>query len=556
MKRTPGLTRVSLAGLALLTASIGALAVAAPATADVQPGATLSVKPGVLADGKPADSLAAFQRTIAVPVATTSLICPEPAGLEVQAGAFLAEQGSEGWPASKLPWEANIAATLGGSGIIEDGSVDNPTQPISDAYFDASARQATLTDFVQAGHSYSLGLYCFDATNFTTFPGADGNAIVTFGTLTIDSTGTKWSFSAPKVASTTTLTGAVKAGAVTLTAKVPFDASGTVDFFEGDAKVGSGTIAAGQATATVTGASIGSHTYTATYTGSDAYTASTSTALVIDVPKAATTVNLAAAASGDTGATLTATVVADTVTATSATGTVDFMQGTTKLGTGTVANGVATYTAAGLTPGATVEFTASYGGDAKFGASAASAAASFTVPAAPIELTEGATAKPDVRYYVDAPAGTFTAGEKITGVVTSDPITLSETATAAADGSARYVFTLPAALFASTDAAHTLTLTGATSANSFARAFVIVPAAVTPTPSATPGANTPDGTNPGTTGSGTGTNVNGLANTGAAQLPLMLGGLAALIAGLAAVVASRILRTRKRAAGIHRTSRH
>jgi hypothetical protein len=556
MTHTARLTRATIGALALVTAS---LALAAPAVADVQPGATFSVTPAVSASGEKFNSLELFQSLSGnAPKVATTLTCPYREDNSIMAASFLSEQGSEAWPASAAPYEINVAASLGGGGQIrDDGSIDMPEMGvISSAWFDATTRQGTLDSFVQPGKTYSLGMYCLDTTTLTAVAGPDGKSIVAFGAFTIDAAGKTWSFSAPKVASATTLTGAVKAGAVTLTAKVPSDASGTVEFFEGDAKVGSGTIAAGQATATVTGASIGSHTYTATYTGSDAYTASTSTALVIDVPKVATTVNLAAAASGDTGATLTATVVADTVTATSATGTVDFMQGTTKLGTGTVANGVATYTAAGLTPGATVEFTASYGGDAKFGASAASAAASFTVPAAPVELTEGATAKPDVRYYVDAPVGTFTASETITGVVTSDPITLAETATAAADGSARYVFTLPAALFASTDAAHTLTLTGATSANSFARAFVIVPAAVTPTPSATPGANTPDGTNPGTTGSGTGTNANGLANTGAGQLPLILSGLAALIAGLAAVVASRILRTRKRAAGIHRTSTH
>ena len=120
--------------------------------------------------------------------------------------------------------------------------------------------------------------------------------------------------------------------AVTFTATLPIDATGTVTFYDGTTVFGTGSISGGVATQPTNSLTAGTHSITAQYEGDVNYNAAVSTALSQVVNKATPTITLASSLNPSTfgaSVTFTATLPAD------ATGTVTFLDGATSLGTGT-----------------------------------------------------------------------------------------------------------------------------------------------------------------------------------------------------------------------------
>ncbi len=152
--------------------------------------------------------------------------------------------------------------------------------------------------------------------------------------------------------------------AVTLTATVtPSTASGSVQFLNGAAVLGTATIISGQAQFTTTALPVGTNSLTAAYSGDANYVTITSDPIQQTVNKTATTLTMAATPSTSiVGQMVTLTV---SVSPSTASGSVQFMNGGTVLGTATVTSGQAQFTTLTL-PVGTNSLTATYGGDATF----------------------------------------------------------------------------------------------------------------------------------------------------------------------------------------------
>ncbi|MDH6680987.1 hypothetical protein M2284_005229 [Rhodococcus sp. LBL1] len=183
--------------------------------------------------------------------------------------------------------------------------------------------------------------------------------------------------SAPAVATTTTLTvppTAATGSAVQLTATVaPAEASGTVQFKDGDTNIGAPVpVNSGSASLSYAFGSLGAHSITAVYSGTTGFASSTSAAQSIAVtpPSAATTTSITVPPTATTG--LAVDLVA-AVNPASATGSVQFKDGGANLGAPVrVTNGVARLSQAFTTTGAH-SITAVFTGDAGFAASASGA---------------------------------------------------------------------------------------------------------------------------------------------------------------------------------------
>ena len=173
-----------------------------------------------------------------------------------------------------------------------------------------------------------------------------------------------------------------RGGSVTFSATVASDVkgvtnvpSGTVTFFDGTNKLGSGTLSpSGVATFASSALADGPHAITAQYSGDTNFVPTTSTVLDQSVGKADGVVAVALVSSANPSTpgqsiTLTATVT-DTVTGEPfvPTGKVTFNNGTTALGSVTLSSaGVAAFPVSTL-PAGTNSITAAYSGDANFAA--------------------------------------------------------------------------------------------------------------------------------------------------------------------------------------------
>jgi len=173
-----------------------------------------------------------------------------------------------------------------------------------------------------------------------------------------------------------------RGGSVTFSATVASDVkgvtnvpSGTVTFFDGTNKLGSGTLSpSGVATFASSALADGPHAITAQYSGDTNFVPTTSTVLDQSVGKADGVVAVALVSSANPSTpgqsiTLTATVT-DTVTGEPfvPTGKVTFNNGTTALGSVTLGSaGVAAFPVSTL-PAGTNSITAAYSGDANFAA--------------------------------------------------------------------------------------------------------------------------------------------------------------------------------------------
>jgi len=479
-------------GAGLLTLALGAaaaLAIPTVAAAEVQDGASFTLKTIAGQTSGTLTELVNENVTIA-----SDLVCPAGTATVNQ---FLSEPGQELIPPDVTAYSTYFAADYTGIGIEPDGTYELTlgSNNFADRNGNITGLGTALSN-VQTewgahpaeARTFSYGLFCGDGLMHAV-AGEDGKAIVAFGTLSVD-TSSNWTFSVPKKASTTTLAATNNGDyAAKLTATVPSDATGKVEFFEGATSLGQVDIGSGgTAELSLTGLSVGTHTYTAKYLGDAAYNESPLSAeqsVEIAFVKLASSVALAAELDDETAAVLTATVSG---TGPAPSGEVEFFQDGSSIGTAPITAGVATKPVSGLASGTEFAFTASYAGDTTYNASSTSAAQKLRTPVAPVEIEDGDKLTPGARYFVEVPAGTFEDGETITGVVNSDPITLTETAVAASDGSAVFTFTLPSALASSTEAEHTLVLTGGTSGETYTLAFTITPAAVDD-PADGPGSN-------------------------------------------------------------------
>ena len=158
---------------------------------------------------------------------------------------------------------------------------------------------------------------------------------------------------------------------VTLTASVsPAGATGSIQFRDGAAALGTAPLVNGVAALPILGLSVGNHSIAAVYNGDASYLGATSPALAHSVVKA----NPAVAA----GASPNPAVVGQTVTLTAtvspaaAPGSVRFSDGRVTLGTATLTNGIATLAVTRLDPG-NHSISAAYSGDGNFNPAASSA---------------------------------------------------------------------------------------------------------------------------------------------------------------------------------------
>ena len=116
-------------------------------------------------------------------------------------------------------------------------------------------------------------------------------------------------------------------------------------FTDGNTTLGSVALNGNVANLTTSGLAIGTHSITALYSG-DANHAGSTSALLTQTVKAATTTTTLASGTNPSmlGSSIMLTATVTTSTSTTTTGTVTFIDGATTLGTGTLSGGVATYT--------------------------------------------------------------------------------------------------------------------------------------------------------------------------------------------------------------------
>jgi autotransporter-associated beta strand protein len=213
-------------------------------------------------------------------------------------------------------------------------------------------------------------------------------------TQTINQAGTVTTLtSAPNPSST----GQTVTFTATVTASAPGTGTptGTVTFSEGTTMLGTGTLDGnGHATFSTSSLALGTHTITAVYSGDTNFTTSTSQPFTQTVlpPSTTTLVSSLNPSVYGQAVTFTATVAPVAPATGTPTGTVMFLDGTTVLGTGTLSNGVASFTTSTLTAGLH-SITASYSGDTMFGPST-SAVLSQMVNQASTTTTLSSSANP------------------------------------------------------------------------------------------------------------------------------------------------------------------
>lgn len=257
------------------------------------------------------DSRGAYLSAVAVssrPSDYEALRLPAVAGAD-QAVTFIASPGDE---QDRTKWKAySDLVNVDGKGIL--------LPQVTPAYQGYGINGSVIKT---TGGTYSLGVaYVKDG----------GQSVVKEYYTTIQVTGGTgaWKFATPgdtRTSSTTSLTAtpaSPKFGdEVTLTATVaPSAATGSVDFFEGTTKLGSGTLSSGTATFKTSSLAVGNHTLKAVYSGDSTYATSTSTNVTVAIAGQAFTNAPAPTISGTVkaGSTVKASVAAWTPAATTVT---------------------------------------------------------------------------------------------------------------------------------------------------------------------------------------------------------------------------------------------
>jgi Bacterial Ig-like domain (group 3) len=195
---------------------------------------------------------------------------------------------------------------------------------------------------------------------------------------------------------------------VTFTAtSSPASGTGTVQFLDGTAPLGTSTVSEGVATLADASLAVGTHNLTGLYSGDGNNASSTSPVLMQTVNKAGSSVAVASAANPSTfGQSITFTA---TLTPATATGTVQFLDGTTSLGTEGLTAGAAALADASLSLGSH-PITAAYSGDGNNAASTSS-------------VVEQVVNKANSSVTLAASANPSTFGQSVTFTATVAPAT-------------------------------------------------------------------------------------------------------------------------------------
>jgi polygalacturonase len=285
--------------------------------------------------------------------------------------------------------------TLVGTGTLGANATNN------------SLATLTLTGVTAGTHTYTAQ-----------YPGDSNYNALTFGSVTVTVAGATATSTTTAAVSGTLVYGATQ----TLTATVTGASgtpSGTAEFLDGTATLGSCTLASGSCTLGVTLSGGSGHSITAVYSGDTTFKASTSTAknVTITVAPTATAVTAAPTTVSVNGTTVLSVTVTGVSSAATPTGTVSFTDGTTNLGNALLdGTGSATFTATMSTLGSRT-IMASYAGDGNYSSSSGSAAVQVTT----IATTTTLTASPNPATYGTASLLTATvaaASGTATGTVT------------------------------------------------------------------------------------------------------------------------------------------
>jgi hypothetical protein len=196
---------------------------------------------------------------------------------------------------------------------------------------------------------------------------------------------------------------AVVGQSVTFTATVTANSpgsgvpTGTVIFYDGKTRIGTGTLnSSGQATLATSSLVLGSHSISVSYSGDTHYQASTSAVFAETIDQAATRTVVTSSRNPSVygeSVTFTARVTVKSPGSGVPTGTVLFYDGTTQIGTGTLNSvGQATFTTSSLAVG-NHSITAVYDGDTNF-TSSTSASLSQKVNMAPTTTTLASSSNP------------------------------------------------------------------------------------------------------------------------------------------------------------------
>ncbi|OWK44011.1 putative internalin [Fimbriiglobus ruber] len=307
-----------------------------------------------------------FLGSTSADVTTTVGQDPTSTDLSVPPGPFVSGQA--------IVLTATVTAEGLGSGIptgpvkFYDGTVDLGTGTLG------TDGEATVTVTGLGAGSHTLTADYESDTNFLGSTSADV-------TTTVGQDGTSTGLTA-------SLSSTVYGQAVTFTATVTADdlggvtPGGSVDFYDGSTLVGTATLSGGTATFTTNDLAAGSRFVTAVYDGDANFTGSQSNGADVAVAQDGTSTGLTASVSSTVygqAVTLTATVEAVPPGSGTPTGPVKFYDGSTWLWTGTLSDGVATFTTYDLMAGGH-DVTAVYDGDVNFtGSQSQDGTASVTV---------------------------------------------------------------------------------------------------------------------------------------------------------------------------------
>lgn len=235
-----------------------------------------------------------------------------------------------------VTFTATVPTGVSGTVTFTDGSTLLGTQTIS------NGAAAVTTSGLTAGSNSITATYNGNANYNTASASLTQNVNKATPSVTVTTSGPS-TYGAP----------------VTITAKVPSEATGTIAISSGGISLGSGTISAGSVTITTTVLPVGTDTITANYGGdsnNNIATGSTTQAVSKGSPTLALTSSVNPSVINQS-VTFTATVP------TTASGTVVFTSGGTAIGTANIVNGKAAVTTSTLPIGSD-PVTAAYAGDA------------------------------------------------------------------------------------------------------------------------------------------------------------------------------------------------
>lgn len=295
---------------------------------------------------------------------------------------------------------------------------------------------ASVTYPVSEKNTFTVLVSCISGDSSFTCPNPYTLSITPGATKTASATVLTSSPNPPVTGSVTTFTATVASGSASVTTTP----TGSVDFLDNGTIIGTGTLSGGKATFSTTLASGSVHVITASYSGDTVYNNSTSGSLSTSAGTTTSTITLSATPNppvAGQSVTFTATVSSVTSSARGAqpqatvtpTGTVQFLDNGTAIGTGTLTNGVATYTTI-LAAGTAHSVSAVYSGNGTY--------ASATSSAITVQATTGTTATTTAlvasSYAVTGGTNiTFTSTVKSSTTSTSTP-TGTVTLTSSKDG--------------------------------------------------------------------------------------------------------------------------